>query len=335
MPLHAHSKPRSIALVVLAALALATCAAGCTVRADVPERDASTTAMDAGTTPPPYDGGPLPDVVRVDAGVCTDVVDVVFVLDVSSSMNFVLEALERDVSRVVDAATDLAPDPHFGFVGYADNHAFAMNGSLDGGRVHTDAATLQAAFRDFLATYTTNNRNPGDGPGGPTTQNPICEENSLDALHAAAAEFPWRESATRVIIIATDDTFIERPDNYGDRDADGDTTSTDFPREGDYPAMHTMAETIAAVRTARARVFSFTRLTEPGFFDFGRCGTGRRLDWSQVPDGWSRPYDGAAPIPESTDGRNYDLVAVRDGDLSLADTISTVVVESYCQPPLF
>ena len=30
-----------------------------------------------------------------------------------------------------------------------------------------------------------------------------------------------RESATRVIIVATDDTFLVTPDNYGDRDADG------------------------------------------------------------------------------------------------------------------
>lgn len=318
-------------------LTLALCGTtACTDRTEERPRDGGATPMDTGITPGPVDASARPDVLRVDAGVCTDVVDVVFVLDVSSSMSFVLEALESDVSQVVAAAAELAPDPHFGFVGYADNHAFATGGSLEGGRVHTEAATLQTAFREFLSTYTMNNRNPGDGPSGPTTQNPICEENSLDALYAAAAEFPWRPSATRLIIIATDDTFIERPDNYGDRDGDGDTTSTDFPREGNYPALRTMAETIEAVRAARARVFSFTRLTEPGPFELlSRCGTPRRLEWSQVPDGWSRPYAGAMPIPASTDGQNFDLVAVRDGDLSLADTISGVVVESYCQPPLF
>jgi hypothetical protein len=320
--------PGFLALVLLAF-------ASCTARSN--DRGARDAAMgsndDAGIAI--SDAGERPDVPRRDAGVCTDVVDVVFVLDVSSSMNFVLEALERDVSRVVTAAAGLAPDPHFGFIGYADNHAFATGGTLEGGIVHTETATLETAFSEFLRTYTMNNRNPGDGPSGPTTQNPICEENSLDALYAAAAEFPWRDNATRVIIIATDDTFIERPDNYGDRDHDGDTTSTDYPREGDYPALRTMAETITAIRSARARVFSFTRLSPPNAFDFRRCGTGRRKDWSQVADGWSRPYDGATPIPESTDGRNFDLVAVREGNLSLADTISEVVVESYCQPPLF
>jgi hypothetical protein len=241
------------------------------------------------------------------------------------------------VASVVAATRELAPDPRFGFVAYADNHAFALGGALEGGRVHTDASTLQAAFRQVLTTYTNNDRNPGDGPTGPTRQNPICEENSLDAIHAAASEFPWRPSATRVIIVATDDTFIERPDNYGDRDGDGLTNRTDFPREGDYPARWTMAETIAAVRAARARVFSFTRITPPTAFAdlLNRCGTPRRLPWERVPSGWSQPYAGAAPIPEQTAGRNFDLMEVRAGRLSLASTISEVVVDSYCQPPLF
>lgn len=281
---------------------------------------------------PPRDAT-FPDAPPVDVGMCTDVVDVVFVLDVSSSMNFVLEALEDDVQQVVDAAAALAPDPHFGFIGFVDNHAFASNGPLEGGRVHTQASTLQSAFREFLSTYTSPNRNPGDGPSGPTTQNPICEENALDAIYAAATEFPWRESATRVIIVATDDTFIVTPDNYGDRDGDGDWTSTDYPREGNYPALRSYVETITAVREARARVFSFTRLSPPDIFS--RCGTGRRLDWSQITNGWSAPYQGAEPIPSSTDGQNFDLARVQSGSLSLAATINEVVVESYCQPPLF
>lgn len=268
-----------------------------------------------------------------DAGVCEDVVDVVLVLDISSSMRFVLEQLESNIAEVVQAAEDLAPEPHFGFIGYADNHAFADGGSA--GRVHTGASTLQQAFRRYRETYTDANRNPGDGPDGPTQQNPICEENSLDALHAAARDFPWRDNATRVIIVATDDTFIEPPDNYGDRDGDGDTTSGGLPREGDYPAMHSMADTVDAIQQARARVFSFTRLSEPGLFESSRCGTPRRLPWSEVNAGWSQPYEGAAPIPEQTDGSNYDLVRVRDGDLGLAETISEVVVESHCNEPLF
>ena len=73
----------------------------------------------------------------------------------------------------------------------------------------------RAAFRDAKNTYTLHNRNPGDGPNGPETQNPICEENALDALTMAAKDYPWRANAAHVVILATDDTFIEGGDNYG------------------------------------------------------------------------------------------------------------------------
>lgn len=316
----------------LAALALAL--AGCTVDsrgADAgPRADTGPVLSDAG---PPRDTGPRPDVGPPrDAGVCSDVVDVVFVLDVSSTMRFVLQALEDDIPGLVAAAGNLAPDAHFGFVGFSDNHAFADQGSM--GIVHTNATSLRAAFAEFRTTYTEEDRNPGDGPGGPTVQNPICEENSLDAIYAAASEFPWRESATRVIIVATDDTFLEAPDNYGDRDGDGDTTSTDFPREGDYPAAHTVSETIALLQQSRIRVFSFTRQEAPGFFDPGACGTGRRLNDDDVTDGWSTNYGLNEPFPVATDGADFDLIDVRDGSLDLATTINQVVVESYCDPPL-
>jgi hypothetical protein len=267
-----------------------------------------------------------------DAGVCEDVIDLVFVLDTSSSMDFVLSQLEDQIDSVVSAANALAPDAHFGLVVFQDNAHLDTTGPLSGGAVHTEAATLQTAFAHYRDVYTANNRNPGDGPSGATLQNPLCEENSLDALYLAADSFPWRESATRVIIVATDDTFLERPDNYGDRDGDGDTTSTDFPREGDYPAQYTLSETLDRLRAQRTRVFSFTRLTVPGLL--GRCDTPRRHPWEGIRWGWSQPYLGTAPIPEQTDAANFDIDQVRDGDLSLSDTINQVVLDSYCIPPV-
>jgi len=267
-----------------------------------------------------------------EAAECEDVVDVVLVLDTSSSMGFILSKLEGEIASVVEASNALAADSHFGLIAFQDNYAIDDSGAL--GVVHSDASSLQAAFARYRAQFTENNRNPGDGEGGPTTQNPLCEENSLDALYAAAQDYPWRENATRVVIVVTDDTFLERPDNYGDRDGDGDTTSIDFPREGNYPAMRTVSETTTALIDARIRVFSFTRLAEPGFFDPGRCGTPRRRPWSDIRAGWSAPYDGAAPIPEQTGGANFDVDEVRDGFLSLAATINQVVVDSYCAPPV-
>ena len=135
-----------------------------------------------------------------------------------------------------------------------------------------------------------------------------------------------------MIILATDDTFLERPDNYGDRDNDGDTTSTDFPREGDYPAAWTVPEVVTILQERRIRVFSFTRLTPPSILS--RCGTGRRLDWSQISNGWSSNYGANMPIPEQTDGQNFDLAGVQNGSIPLAETINNVVLDSYCNPPL-
>jgi hypothetical protein len=270
------------------------------------------------------------DASSIDAAPCNDVVDVVFVLDTSSSMGFVLSQLEAQIAQVVTASNTLAPDAHFGLIVFQDNHFLDNTGPQ--GVVHTSAASLQTAFRYYRDNFTNTNRNPGDGIGGLQTQNPICEENSLDALHAAANTFPWRPNATRVVILATDDTFLERPDNYGDRDGDGLTNKTDFPREGHYPAAQTMNETVTALRNAKVRVFSFSRITQPSILD--RCGTGRRLPWAAITDGWTTPYKSQPPIPIATDGENFDLDKVRNNTLSLAQTINKVVLDSYCTPPL-
>lgn len=273
-----------------------------------------------------------------DAGqvACTDSIDVVFVLDVSSSMGFVLEQLSDEIDGVVEAATKLTQDgkatpPHFGLVTFVDNHVIDLGGAESDGAVHLDGDSLRKAFEFHRDFFTTPNRNPGDGPTGPTTQNPICEENALDALHATAKDFPWRTNASHVVILATDDTFLERPDNYGDRDGDGLTDKTNYPREGDYPALRTVPETVDAMKTAKIRLFAFTARGDAAH----HCGTGRRLPWEGRADGWSAPYGSNPPLPESTDGANYDIELVRKGSLSLSDTINDIVLDTYCNPPIY
>jgi len=266
---------------------------------------------------------------------CTEDIDVVLVLDVSSSMGFVLDKLDTEITKVVAASNALKAGAHFGLVVFVDNVKLYATGDQGGGKIHTLAPSLSAAFKDAKATYTTPNRNPGDGPTGPTTQNPICEENALDALHDAATDFPWRDNTARIVIVVTDDTFLEKPDNYGDRDGDGQTNKTDYPREGNYPARFGVDETVAELKTKQIRVFSFTRLKPPGILDITACGTSRR---HATPDsitfGWSKPYNGGkAPIPTATGGKNFDLDAVRAGSVSLADTINDVVLQSRCAGP--
>src|SRR5262245_39732305 len=71
------------------------------------------------------DAAPSPD-----GGECHDVVDVVFVLDTSSSMGFVLSQLEQQIAQVVTASNTLAPDAHFGLIVFQDNHAIDATGPL-------------------------------------------------------------------------------------------------------------------------------------------------------------------------------------------------------------
>lgn len=245
-------------------------------------------------------------------------------------MDFVLNTLNAQIADVVTASNNLAPDAHFGLIAFQDNFALDATGPLGNGAIHTAAGTLQTAFKYYRDNFTAKNRNPGDGITGLQTQNPLCEENSLDSLYAAATQFPWRDNATRVVILVTDDTFLERPDNYGDRDGDGLTNKTDYPREGNYPALRTMSETVSALQTAKTRVFSFTRATMPSILE--ACGTPRRYPWSDISHGWSAPYKGMPPIPMQTDGGNFDLDQVKNGSLSLAATINNVVLDSHCNP---
>jgi len=330
----------SILIGLLAGSGLLACAANeRTTEAIVPPvKVADGGAKEDAASPPPVTSptGPVGTKSDASTGDCNDVIDVVLALDVSSSMGFVLDALQENIGGVVNQANMLAPDAHFGLLPFVDNYAFDRTGPLEGGLVHTQASTLQSAFATIRDTYTTPNRNPGDGPSGPTTQNPICEENALDALYAAAAEFPWRPNATRVVIVATDDSFLEAPDNYGDRDGDGQTNQTSYPSEGDYPAKHNIADTVKKLQDEKVRVFSFARKGFPGnFIQPCGCGTGCRLgDSMHTGDGWWVPYGSNPPIPDATDGKNFDLEAVQNETLSLSDTISQVVVESYCVPPV-
>lgn len=289
---------------------------------DDPEVDGGTSS---GQTSQP-DAGPgiVGDGSTADAqpGACTEDIDVVLAIDTSSSMNFVLEALESEFEQVVSSSNALKQGAHFGAVFFQDNVLLDENGDQEGGKVHLGSASLAASFRTMREVYTARNRNPADGPSGPVDQNPVCEENSLDALHVAATQFPWRPNAARIVVIVTDDTFLENPDNYGKK-ATGDWGPW---REGDYPAASTVAETVAALQAANVKVFSFTTMN-------GRtsCGTGRRITASDAEGyGWSLPYNGAAPIPEQTSGQNFDLADVRSGTTHLDVAINDIVLRTHC-----
>lgn len=147
------------------------------------------------------------DVGRYDAGSNLECgpLDVVFVLDVSTSMEGSLDALRDGIGDVWDAATALSPDPRFSLIVFVDD-ALAVNDCAP----FASVTELRGAF-DTWRTFCSSNESPVS-----RATNYDFPENSLDALYAAAMRCNFREGATRVVVHVTDDTFLERPDVFSE-----------------------------------------------------------------------------------------------------------------------
>jgi hypothetical protein len=247
------------------------------------------------------DVGDGPDTTTADpdtAGpnACEQDIDVVFVMDVSTTMGPFLDTL-ADQMLVVDqaiAALELPSPPHYGLVVFVDD--FALLGQ---GQAYADAAALQADFQMWSAFTSSNSQVSGNGSNG------TWPENSLDALHIAASAFAWRpaDSTLRIDIHTTDDTFSEAP-----AVVDGITVQHDYP------------QTVQALQDQQIRVFSFT------------ADIGGSCNCDDVSMGWSTPYQGQTPIPEATDGARFDIDEVLAGTLDLSEAINTSIEGAVCDP---
>jgi hypothetical protein len=255
----------------------------------------STTTDGASDTGPGvyFDLGIVPDIPMAR---CESGIDIVFVMDVSTTMGEFL-GLMADEMLAVDAAIqelDLPTEPHYGLAVFVDDAAL-----LNDGMPYADAVALRDDFI-FWSNFTASNQQVGGG-----NSNGTWTENSLDALYLAAADFDWRptQTTTRIVIHTTDDTFW-----------DGPTVGNGIPIQHGY------TETVEELQDAMVRVYSFA--DQIG----GSC------ECQDVSYGWSTPYQGMLPIPEATDGGVYDINQILSGTVSLADAINTAVEESYCDP---
>lgn len=245
-----------------------------------------------GSTSSPLDAGPPRD---APIPACNAPLDVVFVVDVSTSMSEEAERLRAGIDSIWNAASDLADDVQFGLVVFVDD-ALAVNGCAP----FADLASLQtelAEWRDFCSS----NRSPSSD-----ALNSDCPENSLDALWIAATSCPWRTGATRVVVHVTDDTFAERPTRLS----------------GEVSVQTTYAQVAQELVTRELRVGAFA---VPGAGEF--CGAGSSPD---VGRGFHAPYAGMPALPEQTGGRAYDLRAVRSGSLDMAAAIRDLIEDEYC-----
>jgi len=257
-----------------------------------------TSADDAAETEPGvyFDLGIIPDMPGGKVPGCQSAIDIVFVMDVSTTMGEFLDLMADEMLAVDQAiaALDLPNPPQYGLAVFVDDAAL-----LNDGMPYPDAMALRDDFilwSNFAAT----NQQVGGG-----NSNSTWTENSLDALYLAATDFEWRpaQTTTRIVIHTTDDTFW-----------DGPTVGNGVMIQHGY------AETVQALQDAFVRVYSFA--DQIG----GQC------ECDDVTPGWSTPYEGMLPIPEATDGGVYDINQILAGTVSLADAIETAVEESYCDP---
>lgn len=260
-------------------------------------------ARDAGTTDASaVDTGPRPD-----GAACAQPLDVVLVVDVSTSMSGELAAIRDGVTGLWQTAHTLSSDAQISLVVFVDD-ALAIDGrppfALDGGchafTTPEDLAAQLDAWTSFCAT----NQSPVSH-----IQNHDCVENSLDAI-VAGTMCPLRDGSTRVLVHVTDDTFAERPAVLSGEWGGG---------------VHVQFNYLEATTALVDHEFHVGVFAETGTGD--DCGAGRSPD---VGRGFSGPYDMMPSLPDATGGRWWDLREVRAGNLDMTTEIQAFLRSVYC-----
>ncbi len=230
------------------------------------------------------------------AGACNQAVDIVFSMDVSTSMGAFLNKLADEIESVDKAvkALNLTVEPHYGLVVFVDDTLFANSS-----KPYADVTILKSDFKSWASFTSSNNQTSGGN------QNTTWPENSIDSLYRAAKEFAWRPKAStlRLVIHTTDDTFVQGPTTHNG-----------------VQILHNYADSVKALQEEQVRVFGFaSKLGGP-------------LEGDDVSAGWFSPVAGSATIPDATGGGIYQLDDVMSGKVSLSDAIPAAVKDTQCKP---
>jgi hypothetical protein len=244
----------------------------------------------------------------VDAG-CTAPLDVVLVVDVSTSMAADVANIRASIASVWDTAHALSSDAHLSLVVFVDD-ALAIDGVPpfpDGGgcmpfTTADDLGTQLDRWEMFCAT----NESPVSH-----LQNHDCAENSLDAIMAGVA-CPLRDGSTRVLVHVTDDTFVERPGVLSGEWGGG---------------VHVQFNYVEVTTALTDRHFHVGVFGQSGVGD--DCGAGHSPD---VGRGFSSDFGTLPSLPEATGGRFWDLREVRAGNVDVATSIDDFLRDVYCAP---
>lgn len=218
--------------------------------------------------------------------------DVVFVVDVSTTMTFMLDRIEKQIAQVDAEARNHALDPRYGLVVFVDDVQVA-----NGGQPYADLNALQQDLARWQA-FTAGNRQINS-----TALNLDWPENTLDAVHAAATQFAWRPADTtlRMLVHATDDDFGEAP-----------------AVQSEQTVQHTYRETAAALRAAEVRMFSFA------------AKIGGQCECLDVRAGLFKDFRGQPSLPDATGGAVFAIDEVAKGTLGFAAAVSGAIRSGVC-----
>jgi hypothetical protein len=219
-------------------------------------------------------------------------IDVVFVIDVSTTMSFMLRHLSEEIAALDEVVRRHDPEPRYGLAVFVDDVLL-----VNGGEPYVDVDSLRRDFEHWAA-FTSSNRQLKSN-----LLNLDWPENSLDALHAAATGFDWRpaEDTLRLVVHATDDTFGEG----------GHWLSGGEVRHG-------YGETVRALQDERVRVATFA------------ARIGGRCECENVEAGYFAPYRGQPSIPDATGGAVFDIDEVASKRLRFATAVTALVQNTVC-----
>ena len=230
-------------------------------------------------------------IIEVGDRKCFKNLDIVFTIDVSTSMSFVLAKLEEQIADVWQAAEELEYQAQFGLVVFVDDVRLVSRDPI------SSVSELQEQFRAWYY-HTQSNHQPSS-----FQQNLDFPENSLDALVTAAQDFNWRakESTTRIIYHLTDDTFLERGQYF----ANG------------LPARSSYQETLSTLKENQIKTAIFARKYQQGIT-------------ANPGSGFFTSLRGQPSIPEATDGAVFDIDQINSGFVSLGDSLQEFYIEKSC-----